>query len=84
MKTVEMKAKFKDGTEVVGLVMVPESVEELLKVYPEARVLKLGVTEYLIKARKRLISKRSRLLRLRVNDLSVAQQAALRKLGLLE
>jgi hypothetical protein len=84
MKFEELTAHFKDGTSVVGQVAVPETLAELCKLYPEERIYKLGLTEYLAKARKRLISKRSQLLRLRVNDLSTDQQVALRRLGLLK
>lgn len=83
MKFQEMKATFKDGSSVEGQIAVPESLAELLKIYPEERVYKLGLAEYLIKSKKRLISTRSPRLTFRLKDLTVEQQVALRKLGLL-
>lgn len=84
MRFEKMTATFKDGTTIDGQIAVPETLGELLKVYPEARVYKLGLAEYMIKAKKRLISSRSPKITLRLKDLTVDQQAALRKLGLLD
>ena len=84
MKTLDMAAKLKDGTEVVGQIVVPESLEELLKLYSEKRVFQLGLSEYILKCKKRLISTRSRRITFRLSELTTAQQIALRKLGLLE
>jgi hypothetical protein len=85
MKTEKLVAHFKDGREPIeGQVVVPESLAELLKVYPEQRIYILGLGEYMRKAKKRLVSTRSPLLKLRVTDLTPDQQAVLRKLGLLK
>lgn len=84
MRFEPLQAKFKDGSVVEGQVAWPENMEELLKVYPEERIYKLGLAEYLIKAKKRLKSRRSPRLTFRLTDLTVQQQAALRKLGLLK
>lgn len=84
MKFEELVAEFKDGSKVEGKVAVPETLGELLKVYPEDRVYRLGLAEYMIKARKRLISKRSPKITFRLTELTPEQQAALRKLGLLD
>lgn len=84
MKFETLTATFKDGSTIEGKIYVPETLPELLKVYPEARVYKLGLAEYMIKAKKRLISKRSPKITLRLTDLTPEQQAALRKMGILD
>lgn len=84
MKFEILTATFKDGSSTEGKIYVPENLKELLNVYPEERVFKLGLAEYMIKAKKRLISKRSPKITLRLTDLTPDQQAALRKLGLLD
>lgn len=83
MRFEEHKAEFSDGTVAEGKIAVPENLQELLRVYPEERVYKLGLAEYMIKAKKRLISKRSPVIKFHLRDLSIEQQNALRKLGLL-
>jgi hypothetical protein len=84
MKFEHYEATLKDGTKVEGKIATPENLVEILKVYPEDRVFKLALAEYLMKAKKRLISSRSPKLTLRLRDLSIEQQMTLRKLGLLK
>lgn len=84
MKFVEYKTSKKDGTEVAVQVAYPETLAELVKIYGEDRPLYLGRKEMIDKAVKRAVSQRSRRLNLRLNDLSLEQKEALRKLGLLK
>jgi hypothetical protein len=83
MRFDKVQITHKDESQTDGTIAVPETLQELLKVYPEDRVYKLGLAEYMNKARKRLISTRSPILRFRLKDLTLEQQAALRKMGLL-
>jgi hypothetical protein len=64
--------------------MVPETLKELLTVYPEERVYQLGLTEYLLKAKRKLKSGRRQTLKVRLDELTPEQQLKLRSMGLLK
>lgn len=83
MKFEKYKVTNRDDQVVEFNLAIPETVEELLKVYDSERILSLGRKEYIVKAIKRASSGRSPRLNLRLADLSIEQTVALKKVGLL-
>lgn len=72
-----------DGTVIEGKVAIPEDLKELRQIYPDKRIYELGLAEYIMKCKRRLISSRARKVVLRFDELSVENQIALRKMGII-
>lgn len=75
----------KDGLEKSGVIMVPENLEELLTIVGPESVYRPALREYLMKAKRRILSGgvvRRRLLKLDINKLTEDQLAALRAVDL--
>jgi hypothetical protein len=84
MKFETYSVQRKNGEVLEASVMVPETLKELLTVYPEERVYQLGLTEYLLKAKRKLKSGRRQTLKVRLDELTPEQQLKLRSMGLLK
>lgn len=84
MKFETYTVQRRNGETLEASVMVPETLKELLSLYPEQRVYQLGLTEYLLKAKRKLKSGRRQTLKVRLDELSPEQQTKLRSMGLLK
>lgn len=84
MKTERFMVTTRSGETIEAEISIPETIQELSKVYSMERVVKLAQDEYRKKMLKRIASKRSPRLTLRVADLSIEQREALKGFGLLK